>query len=164
MLIEITGNLARKKKRDVGRVVLVMKVVRKETAAFFNRHWGGVKPPVWSENPYTFQGEIPNGTSRGCYALLEGRKVVYIGLGVKRGKGRYEGHGIDARLKKGYLRAVKRKKSSGKDQPRVPVKKWASITAIYTIGFPEKYSYLANSLEAYLLLQLSPERNINLIG
>ena len=146
-----------------------MENVRRETAVFLERHWDRTKlgendTPGWSANPYIFQGEIPNGTCRGCYAILERQEVVYIGLGAKRGSGRYEGHGINARLKKSYLRRDRKHKSTSENRSRRPVKKWARMTAIYTIGFPDEYSYLAHSLEAYLLLHLSPKRNKNLTG
>ena len=149
--------------------MVLMGNVRRETAVFMERHWdrtnlGKKDTPSWSASPYIFQGEIPNGTRRGCYAILEGQEVVYIGLGAKRGSGRYEGHAIDSRLKKGYLRRDRRHKSASENRSRIPVKKWASMTAIYTIGFPDECSYLAHSLEAYLLLQLSPRRNKNLTG
>lgn len=145
--------------------MLTMKQLQRSTTEFLTRHWdraklGNAEAPGWSAKPYHFRGLIPNGTSRGCYALLEGHEVVYIGLGARRGSGRYKGHGINARLKK-YLRKDKRNKSASEDQPRVRVKKWAKLTAIYTIGFPEKYSYLAHALEDFLLYELSPRRNKN---
>ena len=108
-----------------------------------------------------FKGKVPNGKSKGCYAILEGEEVVYIGLGAKRGSGIYRGHGLNGRLKR-YSRWDRI--SLSEKRVRVPVKQWSNVMSIHTIGFPEEYSYLAHALEIFLLRRLSPRKNTQLVG
>lgn len=142
--------------------MLTMNRLREETAEFFKRHWwldSGLQPPQWTKKPYEFSGEVEYGMMQGCYALLEGNEVAYIGLGAKEGSGLYQRHGINARLKS-YSRWDRTSPSTLRI--RIPSKTW--ISSIHTIGFPAESSYLACALEIFLLRRLSPRRNKNLVG
>jgi hypothetical protein len=88
-----------------------IKDVERETKVFLARHWQIEKldtdeVPFWSR-AYSFQGTCPNQDRPGCYALLDDKEVIYIGVGASRGHGIYEGCGLGHRLN-GYS-AQKRK-------------------------------------------------------
>ena len=132
--------------------------LKRETDTFFHRHWVtaeiGAAPPKWESSPSRFTGSIPNYNKGGCYALIEGGTVVYIGVGTRLGAGRYTEHGISLRLLSHVIHPV----GEGRHEPR---ERWSSVTEILTIGFDPGQTYLAPSLEDYLIGKLSPCSNSN---
>lgn len=124
------------------------------TASFFQRHWNisviTEPPPQWS-GWHEFHGSVPNYQHAGCYALFEGERLIYIGVGASRGSGRYVDHGLSRRLMSHVLR-IDREKGETWSKPRVG---WESVTAIYTIGFPRTVAYLSPALETYLIREFS---------
>ena len=55
------------------------------TDEFFKLHWNeeiiGSQPPHWSA-PWKFENTQPKGDRQGCYVLLKGDEVLYIGVGA----------------------------------------------------------------------------------
>jgi hypothetical protein len=131
----------------------------KETSSFFNMHWNkdAIKsdPPKWEkwkkENDI-FINSIPYLENGGCYALLKGEEIIYIGSGVSRGYERYINRGISNRL---ISHVVKSHNRVG----WVPRDNWSHITDIYTIGFGEEIASIALALERHLIRALLPMEN-----
>lgn len=71
------------------------------TNLFFQQHWNisSQSPPQWSKE-WLFNETIPNHDKQGCYALLKGTEIVYIGVGIGNGDGNYVGCGLGNRLKR----------------------------------------------------------------
>ena len=136
-------------------------VVYDHTREFMQRHWDQTilktKQPQW-EGPWKFEGPLLVGDKQGCYAVEKDSQIIYIGSGVSRGGGIYEGYGIGARI--GHIivwdKSVSRTIMTRLYKPRP---KWEGISGIYTIGFDMEFAYLALSLEAYLISRMTPERN-----
>jgi hypothetical protein len=124
------------------------------TECFFNMHWNrqviGHDPPEWLHWP-EFRGSVPNYQLGGCYALFEGSKLCYIGVGASRGGGLYPQHGISRRLMSHVLRSD-RAKGPEWSKPRVG---WEGIDSIYTIGFTSNVAHLSSSLESFLIRKFS---------
>ena len=133
-----------------------VEALRRETGQFFRRHWNvdacGCNPPEWRSTPARFTGSVPCHDMGGCYALVEGGVVVYIGLGASHGGGLYPEHGISRRL----LKHAIRQDSEGRCEPQT---KWSSVTEIWTIGFGHDLKYIALALEDYLIGSLGPREN-----
>ena len=114
---------------------------------------------TWSE--YNFVGSIPNQDRMGCYALVRGGNVIYIGSGTKLGNGIYEGFGIGSRLSAHVVSWDKTEKTKDKtDRKYKPKEKWKGVSQIYTYGFSKNLGYMAPALEAYLLSKHKPECNV----
>jgi hypothetical protein len=133
------------------------KVIQK-TDEFFRLHWltSEIKapPPAWEIwEPFLF-GSVPNYDLGGCYALFESDSLIYLGLGASRGGGIYKEHGISRRLMSHVIKADRSRTKGAMLRD-----KWENITAIYTIGFPSNFSYMAASLEGFLIRQLKPNGN-----
>jgi len=127
-----------------------------ETNNFFELFWKPVngQPPQWSE-PWYFDGSIPNKDKRGCYVLFREKEIIYIGVGLGKSFGQYQGSGLGDRLKR-YWKVDKNK--SGKKYK--PTEDWNELTSIMTIGFNEENYPLAAALEIYLINKLNPSRNL----
>lgn len=129
---------------------LTMDLLIENTCKFFSLHWNvqelGVAP-VWVRwDPFLF-GSVPNHERGGCYALFSGENLVYVGLGVSRGGGRYPESGISRRLMSHVYCSDPGKGprwSRLRDQ-------WSHVTEIRTIGFEAATVYLAPALENYLI-------------
>jgi hypothetical protein len=128
-----------------------------KTNEFFNRYLNkdvNEELPEWSEH-WNFNGSIPNHNKRGCYALFENEKLIYIGIGIGKSYGRYIGSGIGDRLKRYWEKNKENSESEYK-----PREGWEKVTSIMTIGFSEDLYFLAAALEIYLIKNLKPERNV----
>jgi hypothetical protein len=136
--------------------------LKQQTRTFLRRHWDpellDAPHPSWSR-PWQFQGGIPNHRLPGCYALLRGDKVIYIGSGTGKGKERYKGSGLGSRLQVYCSRDFSVKATDPAGRQYKPTARAKGITALVTIGFDARYSYLADALEAFLIDRLHPEGN-----
>ncbi|MBW1732720.1 MAG: hypothetical protein JRJ75_17950 [Deltaproteobacteria bacterium] len=145
--------------------IVTIDQIQKVTDEFLGRHWhlnqlDTTEVPAW-KGPYSFFGNVPNGDKQGCYALINGNEVVYIGLGISRGYGTYEGHGIGARLNNHVLKWDRNRPPKDKRRFYMPRKYWKDkLTGIHTIGFPRRYGYMACALEAFLISELPIPLNI----
>ena len=128
------------------------------TNQFFHKHWDLLdgEPPAWLCWLDCPSGNVPNFQLSGCYALFEKDKLVYVGLGVSKGGGRYKAHGISRRLMQHvYYSSPERRLKD----------RWLNVSSIWTIGFTDKsnegidLSYLACSLENYLIRHLDGLQN-----
>jgi hypothetical protein len=127
------------------------------TSGFFGLHWSPEQlgePPGWRLWETFLEGSVPGYQYGGCYALFEGNRLTYIGLGVSRGGGLYQQHGLSRRIMAHVYRS---------DHARGPNclrlhEKWLRTTGLYTLAFPE-HEYLAPALESYLIRDLQPPRN-----
>jgi hypothetical protein len=126
------------------------------TESFFRLYWKKEfgKYPIWSDH-WFFDGTIPDGDKRGCYALFSKDEIIYIGLGIGRSFGPYIGSGLGDRLKR-YWKVNK----SGNGPQYTQREKWEEVTSICTIALPEKHYPLAAALEIFLIRQLRPPKNI----
>jgi hypothetical protein len=135
--------------------------LKQRTRTFLARHWDPGRlgaAPSWSK-PWRFQGSIPNHDLPGCYALLQGDEVVYIGAGAGKGKLRYIGHGLGSRLQNYFARDFTVKATDLGGWQYRPTARAPGITAVATIGFGVRYWYMAHALEAFLIDRLHPARN-----
>lgn len=133
--------------------------VRRETQEFLMKHWDVSKLdvtqiPMWQE--YDFKGTCPNEDRPGCYALIEGGKVTYIGSGASQGHGIYEGCGLGHRLR-GYLQYDRTQPAATLADRRYKPK--YTFTSLHTIGFPRAYGYMALALESFLLNRVPTRDN-----
>ena len=131
--------------------------LKQATKDFFGRYWNKQNgdPPEWGEHWY-FDGTIPNHDKRGCYALYAGEEIIYIGCGLGKSFGIYEGSGLGARLNE-YWEVNKDKHNVKKYKPKTD---WNELTSIQTIGFDKEYYHLAAALEVFLIERLKPEKNV----
>lgn len=136
-----------------------LRKLQQTTDEFFRRHWRSeslsCQQPNWNGWEEFLYGSAPNYELGGCYALFAGNELLYVGLGASRGGGLYPDHGISRRLM-AHVIASDRHRGESWSRLRDP---WSSITAIFTIGFPNECIYLAAALEAFLIRELSPPRN-----
>jgi len=131
------------------------------TNDFFHRYWNPKNgtTPNWEKKEWFFNGTIPNHDKQGCYALLRNDEIVYIGLGISKGSGIYENHGLGYRIKR-YFKVNTEIQLNPTQY--LPTEKWQELTSIITIGFPNEHFCLASALEIYLINHLNPLRNKNL--
>ncbi len=123
-----------------------------KTDEFFDLHWPhGENRPAWCGNLWTGIGPVPSYDSQGCYALVEEDAIKYIGVAVGRGSSKHRNFGLSYRIVS-YLQKVD-------GNAEFKFKPGLEYTGLYTIGFPEKYAYLALALEQYLISQLAPVKN-----
>jgi hypothetical protein len=125
--------------------------LEQNTSAFFRRHWVadeiGDSPPRWKPWKEFLYSSVPNHDKAGCYALVCGQELMYVGLGASKGGGIYDEHGLSRRLMAHVICADRERGGEwSKLQPT-----WSSITGLYTIGFAKDSAYLAASLETYLI-------------
>ena len=127
------------------------------TSDFFKLFWSinNIEPPAWSSH-WLFDGTIPNHDKRGCYALFEDEKIIYIGFAIGKSNQKYQGHGLGDRLKN-YWKVDKEKKM----KQYKPRDNWKEVTSIMTIGFDKDYYFIAAALEIYLIHKFNPSRNKN---
>lgn len=129
------------------------------TNQFFLRHWSNenlpYQRPDWMEWKDFLYGSVPNYDLGGCYVLFSGNDLIYVGLGASRGSGLYVDHGISRRLM-AHVIASDRLRGKEWSKLREP---WSNVTALFTIGFPNEYAYLAAALESFLIRELSPPKN-----
>jgi len=131
------------------------------TELFFGHHWPQQAvdfdvPPGWTPwSPFLY-GPLPNYQCGGCYALFVEDDLVYVGLGVAKGGGASEHHGISRRLAGHVLR---RDAQRGRGWYKT-VDRWSAATALYTIGFTHQTEYLAPALERFLIWKLDPPKNL----
>jgi hypothetical protein len=131
------------------------------TREFFSRHWDRRRlgpAPTWS-SAWEFLGGIPNNDRPGCYVLLQGEDVVYIGSAVGKGKARYPNSGLGGRLQAYCSRDFSVKASDVASRRYKPTATANGVTALATIGFETKHWYLATALELFLIDRLRPKRN-----
>lgn len=126
---------------------------------FFKIHWATTHlgtPPEW-RNDWAWEGSVPHHDKGGVYALFDKNSdVIYVGLGASRGGGIYKEHGIARRL---LSHVIKRDPEKGTGY-YIPKEKWSEVYFIGAIGFSDEYTYLAPSLEDFLIRKISPPRNI----
>lgn len=146
---------------------VTLQQLQENTDAFFERHWPDGR--AWQGfsrrwEPWDMVGTMPNHDRQGCYALLSGEDVLYVGVGASLGGGSYEGHGLGKRSVN-YCRVAKPGFSAA-DRPYAPKDKWAELgmTGMATLGFPSEYAYLAYGLEAFLIDVRKPPHNTNRPG
>ena len=124
------------------------------TTRFFERHWNtsalGCDPPSW-KGWHEFKGSVHNYELGGCYALFKGKELLYVGVGVSKGNKRYPEAGISRRLMSHILQ-IDHEKGYEWSRPR---ERWEGITSIYTIGFQKDLTYIALSLENFLIREFS---------
>ena len=135
--------------------------VRRETQEFIRRHWDISKldteeSPIWCE--YGLTGTCPNEDRPGCYALVEGGEVTYIGSGASQGHGIYEGCGLGHRLN-GYLQYDRTQPAATLADRRYKPKPQYTFTSLHTFGFPRVYGYMALALESFLLNRVPTSDN-----
>lgn len=133
--------------------------LKKLTIDFFKLHWNSEElgsTPKWSE-PWHLKGTAPNHNRQGIYAFVRGDDVTYIGTGASKGKKRYEGHGLGARLAD-YVRV------SGPGEYRANDWKLENADYVITLGFEQGLGYLSYALESYLLANIPTEHNANRPG
>lgn len=152
-----------KPQNDITRTQLV-----RATNKFFDLHWpDGEQRPAWSDSLYTGTGHVPFGHLPGCYAIVRGGSIRYIGSGVARCNDRYPNYGLAARTHN-YLRRDFH--ASKKHPEKTPI--WTlrdpHDEGLYCVGFPASRSYLVVSLEFYLTdafcERLHNKRRISLVG
>ena len=127
------------------------------TANFFHLHWNNHllgDCPTWLTWDNFLFGSVPNHAHAGCYAVLFGENLGYVGLGASRGGGIYVEHGISRRLTRNVIQPDR---ARGRDWSKLR-DRYADATAICTIGLPSA-NYLAASLETYLIRSLFPPMN-----
>uniref|UniRef100_UPI0033404149 hypothetical protein n=1 Tax=Castellaniella defragrans TaxID=75697 RepID=UPI0033404149 len=132
-------------------------IIRAKTNEFFRLHWPKTETeeaPVWESWDPFLRTPIPNYDKPGCYALVAGDTVDYVGLAISKGWGAYKKNGISIRLY-GHVLLV----DKSKDSTYMLREKWRHITGICTIPFPDKYIYLAPALERFLITKLEPGSN-----
>ena len=133
------------------------KALVEHTAQFFSLHWGFETPhPEWELN-WDWTGPAPNYLLGGLYALFAKEELIYIGLGASRGGGPYKERGISRRLSAHVL------KIAPEDvlETYLPQERWLAygVDLVGTLGFEQENSYLAPSLEDYLIGHLNPPEN-----
>lgn len=108
----------------------------------------------WSDKWYR-TGILPNHDQRGVYDFLNNdEEVIYIGVGVKAGSnGTYRKHGIGSRV---FKRFRLKEKINNKFLPRDG---WEEVESVITLAFTEEYSYMAYSLEQFLIQKMKPKLN-----
>ncbi len=120
--------------------------LEKSTEEFFKLYqFDSFSHPSWSKVNQLLDGNWVNSIYQqdapGCYALLRGDEVVYIGVGI-RGNEEYPYHGIGLRIKD--------HKSKGKLKDK---------TGYLTLAFHVKHRHIALALEAFLIEKCSPSDN-----
>jgi hypothetical protein len=139
------------------------------TNEFFKLHWNnniiGSQPPPWSA-PWKFEGTQRNGDRQGCYVLLKGDEVLYIGIGASIGDAPYEGCGIGKRTNIYWQLAEGQRSVPCEERRYLPAKIWAErgLDGIAALGFEMGYGYLAYALEAYLISRCLTQYNSNKPG
>jgi len=138
----------------------------KNTDTFFSLHWieSKIEPkvPIWCKpEKVPLKDVFPDQGKPGCYALIKDEEVVYIGSAVSKGSGIYKDFAIANRLWS-YFRWDKQMSAVEGHRCYVPRKNIDYFNAVTTIGFPTELKYLALALEAFLIEQLKPIRNIKL--
>lgn len=138
-------------------------MLERATEEFLNRYWNstaiGQTPPSW-DGSYNFTGALPNGDKKGCYAVEKEGEIIYVGSGIGRGAGIYEGHGLGARI--GHIIKWDKTVPAQDIASRVYVLRpgWEGISRIWTIGFDTNHACLALALEAFLIAKLRPVKNV----
>ncbi len=135
--------------------MVTMADIQRATDEFIKKHWnsracGEVPDASWKEWA-ALTGEIPNNDKQGCYALVVGGRVVYVGSAVSRGAGKYTGNGIGKRLGD-YTTWDRTKKGSGGRRVYCMCDGFDPNTRVFTFGVPVPYGYLALALADYLIL------------
>ncbi|WP_034260463.1 hypothetical protein [Altibacter lentus] len=75
--------------------MVTIDALKLKTDEFFDTFWClDVNRPVWS-SPWYFKGELPHNERKGCYALLLGNEVTYVGLEIGKS---YGGSGLGSRI------------------------------------------------------------------
>jgi hypothetical protein len=134
-----------------------IKELIKATELFFSKHWDPSSKsniPLW-KSKWDWASSVPYHNKGGVYALLDDSgEILYIGIGASIGGGKYKEHGISRRLLSHVI-----KKDPSKKGAYIPRIKWSNIKDIAAIGFDYDDSYLAASLEAFLIRELKPTMN-----
>jgi hypothetical protein len=131
--------------------------LREKTSLFFNRHWGLTsEAPEWDLS-WNWDGPLTNLKLGGLYALFKGDKLLYVGLGASRGGGLYTDRGISRRL----TNHVIRKAPKGGSTQYVTRKRWEElgVNRVGALALPADRTYLASSLEDFLIGDLNPPEN-----
>ena len=139
--------------------MITVSQLHQATTKFFDRYIAKNLdlPTTWSAPKKTdgTSGLSPNGDRSGCYALLAGDEVKYVGVGRSWKKGRYQENALDARIRAHGLLVDKATNTY------ITRDKWRAlgIDSLVTIGFPHELFFLASALEDYLINELKPEGN-----
>jgi len=135
----------------------MLEQLSKATSDFFDRHWDlSELPPIWNP-PWRFQGENHGQDAPGCYALIHGENVHYIGVATRHVEGRYAGSSLGARIANYWERVPGTPAGIYR-----PVSRWTDkIDGIIMIRLPESRWYLALALEGYLIAELRPSENVS---
>ena len=128
------------------------------TQDFFDHYWNPIngKAPEWSDILWKFDGTIPYNENGGCYALFHNDEIIYIGVGISEGYGKYENCGLGHRLNRYWQKNL----TADKNRKYMPKSDWSELTGIRTIGFDRKDEFIALALEAFLISKLKPKRNL----
>lgn len=134
-----------------------------ETDRFMQRHWsfdGAPALPQWSD-PWHFRESMPFNDRQGCYALLSGEEVIYLGVGAGSRNPKYPGHGLGGRIGHCFNRVKRGALISGVGAMYEPKGHWKErgLDSIRTIGIESDFAYLAYALEAFLIFRLKPQFN-----
>lgn len=123
------------------------------TNDFFDKHWRSSESnprPKWTALHSNFTNKYENFDKQGCYAFFHNDDLIYIGLGIRSGKGIYKNRGLSSRTNT-YFPV----KPVSKPLNKIAIK----TTAMTTIGFLPDDAYLAAALEVFLIKKLQPEMN-----
>lgn len=121
----------------------------KETTNDFVEKFCNIDKPIWSEK-WCFEGELPYNAEKGCYALLKGNEVLYIGLAISDSN---NGSGLGSRISKYWIY------HTTKNRIRIYKPTIDGIDSIITLPFTSGNFYLAAALEIYLIQILKPIKN-----
>ena len=128
-----------------------LKDLEQVTSDFFKKYLPHLEVPQWSEK-WEFKGGIPQGDKRGCYAwFTNDGKLTYIGLGIGKNSGRYEGNGLGQRLNN-YFKWTKKYTEDGK---KIYEQTKEDVDYIRTLAFPEDEFYMAAAFEIYAITNLN---------
>ncbi|MBK5212562.1 MAG: hypothetical protein JJE55_02735 [Flavobacteriaceae bacterium] len=106
--------------------------------------------PEWSSR-WEFKGSLPNNERKGCYAILCGDEVIYVGLGISNSN---KGSGIGSRVSKYWMST-----NEVINGERKYISTSNDITSIITLPFENGTYYLAAALEVYLIYNLKLKNN-----
>jgi hypothetical protein len=135
------------------------------TKEFFRRHLykenGKITAPQWSDY-WTFDGQLHNNATHGCYAFLKGDEVYYIGMALNKGLVGYEKHSLGSRISN-YWRVNKELSKMLGTRKYKPTDNLHQngITSIITLPFENSgQEYLIPALEVYLITEMKPVMNV----
>ena len=132
--------------------MITLRILKASLKKFLDLHWHSSfthERPVWSKC-WTGIGELPNRQLPGCYALLSGQGIEYIGSGIRRGKNGYTDNGLGGRAAATYSRWDKQATLGDGTRIYRFMDGWKGV---YTVGFPPELGYLALAFEHFLIIR-----------